>query len=224
MKTILFADDIPASLDLFEAILQRAECRFLRAEDGPAALATARRERPDLVYLDIEMPHLKGDEVCRILKAELDFAKTPVVLVSARDGEGLAAKCGADLFLKKPVDEPQLLSTLERFLSLLPRKEPRRSVDWPITFWREGSSHNGRIRDLSRTGFFMESKCVQAVGARLAITFPIPREGKKEHRTFVGEAIVVRSEQESAPGMGCRFFRSTGSGQAALEAFLGRES
>ncbi len=221
MKTILFADDIPAFLDLFEAVLQRADCRFLRAADGPAALRLAHAEHPDLIYLDYDMPVINGVEVCRILKSEPDFSRTPVVLVSAHASAAeLADRCGADLFLRKPVDEPALLSTLDRFLRLQPRRERRTPVDWPITFWREGSSYLGRMRDLSKTGFFLESAAVQSVGARLAVTFSLPHNEVEEPRTFVGEAIVVRQESGQDPGMGCRFFRTTQTGMATVEAFL----
>ena len=225
MKTILFADDIPAFLDLFEVILQRADCRFLRASDGPAALRIAHAEHPDLIYLDYDMPVINGVEVCRILKSEPGFSQTPVVVVSAHDGAAeLAARCGADLFLGKPVDEPALLATLDRFLRLQPRKEGRTPVDWAVTFWREGSSHAGRMRDLSKTGFFLESPAIQSVGARLAVSFALPREDGEGSGTFVGEAIVVRQDSGSHPGMGCRFFRTTQTGMAGVQDFLAKRS
>ncbi len=83
MKTILIADDLPAHLDLFEVILQRADCRLVRAEEGIAALRIAREVRPDLIYLDFEMPGINGAEICRLLKADPDRRDVPVVLFSS---------------------------------------------------------------------------------------------------------------------------------------------
>lgn len=220
MKTILIADDLPAHLDLFEVILQRADCRLVRAEDGIAALRLAREVRPDLMYLDIEMPGMSGGEVCRILKADAENRSIPVVLVSSHHGRDYAMKCGADLFLGKPVDEPTLLDSLEGFLRLEARGEARRSVEWPLTFWREGSSHSGRVLDISRTGFFVECSCPQAIGARLSVAFPFPDGGDADDRIFIAEAIVVRRDPSPRPGMGCRFFRTTRSGRAALDHYL----
>lgn len=219
MKKILIADDLPAHLDLFEAILQRADCRLLRAEDGVAALRLAREERPDLVFLDIEMPGMSGGEVCRVIKADPRSKAIPVVLVSSHRGTELAEKCGADEFLAKPVEEPVLLGVLERYLQLHARGEDRRAVRWPIAFWREGHSHQGRMLDISRTGFFLEASPPQSIGARLAISFPLP-ETAGEGRTFVGEAIVVRWENSARRGMGCRFFRTTQTGKSALEGYF----
>lgn len=221
MKTILIADDLPAHLDLLEVILQRADCRLVRAEDGIAALRLAREEKPDLVYLDIEMPGMNGGEVCRLLKADPERRLVPVVLVSSHGRREFAMKCGADQFLGKPVDEPTLLGTLEAFLRLHARGEKRLSVDWPLTFWREGSSHSGRMLDVSRTGFFVECRRPQSIGSRLAIAFPLPEPDAGEERMFVGEAIVVRWETAPRSGMGCRFFRTTLAGRAALERHLG---
>lgn len=220
MKTILIADDLPAHLDLFEVILQRADCRLVRAEDGIAALRLAREERPDLVYLDIEMPGMNGGEVCRLLKADPERRAVPVVLVSSHGRREFAMKCGADQFLGKPVDEPTLLGTLDAFLRLHARGEKRLAVEWPLTFWREGSSHSGRMRDVSRTGFFVECRRPQSIGSRLAIAFPLPEPDAGDERMFVGEAIVVRWDTAPRSGMGCRFFRTTVAGRGALERVL----
>jgi len=220
VKTILIADDLPAHLDLLEVILQRADCRLVRAEDGIAALRLAREQKPDLVYLDIEMPGMNGGEVCRLLKADPERRRVPVVLVSSHGRREFAMKCGADQFLGKPVDEPTLLGTLEAFLRLQARGEKRLSVEWPVTFWREGSSHSGRMLDVSRTGFFVECRRPQSIGSRLAIAFPLPEPDAGEERMFVGEAIVVRWEAAPRSGMGCRFFRTTLAGRTALERHL----
>jgi len=220
MKTILIADDLPAHLDLFEVILQRADCRVVRAEDGIAALRLAREARPDLIYLDIEMPGMNGGEICRLLKADPVRRSVPVVLVSSHGRREFAMKCGADQFLGKPVDEPTLLETLQALLGLQARGEGRLSVEWPLTFWREGSSYSGRLLDVSRSGFFVECRRPQTIGSRLAVAFPLPEADAGEERTFVGEAIVVRWETAPRSGMGCRFFRTTAAGRTALERQL----
>jgi len=141
------------------------------------------------------------------------------VLVSSHYGPDFAEKCGANQFLPKPVEEPVLLETLEKYLQLHARGEQRVSVQWPITFWREGKSHEGRMLDISRTGFFLEAAPSQSIGARLAISFAFPHTGNGD-RNFAGEAIVVRWESSGRGGMGCRFFRTTQTGKSSLEAYF----
>jgi CheY-like chemotaxis protein len=219
MKKILIVDDLPAHLDLFEVILQRADCRLLRAEDGVSALRVAREEKPDLVFLDIEMPGMNGGEVCRVLKADPVSRAVPVVLVSSHYGPEYAEKCGANEFLPKPVEEPVLLDTLEKYLHVQARGEQRVDVRWPITFWREGASHEGRMLDISKSGFFLEATPTQSIGARLAISFAFP-EAANGDRAFAGEAIVVRWEEGARRGMGCRFFRTTQTGRNSLDRYF----
>jgi twitching motility two-component system response regulator PilH len=219
MKKILIVDDLPAHLDLFEVILQRADCRLLRAGDGVSALRAVREEKPDLIFLDIEMPEMNGGEVCRMIRADPLSESIPVVLVSSHHGPEFAEKCGANEFLRKPVEEPVLLGALAKYLQLHARGEQRLTVEWPITFWREGNSHHGRMLDLSRSGFFLEAAPLQSIGVRLAISFAIPRAGDGD-RSFVGEAIVVRWESVNRQGMGCRFFRPTQTGTTTLENYL----
>jgi hypothetical protein len=76
------------------------------------------------------------------------------------------------------------------------------------------------MRDVSRTGFFVECRRPQSIGARLAVAFPFPDGDAADDRVFVGEAIVVRREAAPQSGMGCRFFRTTHSGRAALDRHL----
>ena len=219
MKKILIVDDLPAHLDLFEVILQRADCRMLRASDGVAALRTAREEKPDMIFLDIEMPGMNGGEVCRVIKADSFLRSVPVVLVSSHHGPAFAARCGADEFIPKPVEEPVLLDALDRHLQLHARGEERFPIEWPIQFWREGNSHNGRMLDISRSGFFLEASPPQSIGARIAISFPVPGVIGGD-QAFVGEAIVVRWEGSTRQGMGCRFFRTTQTGKSVLESYF----
>jgi CheY-like chemotaxis protein len=159
-------------------------------------------------------------EIAPIAEGRPERRDVPVVLVSSHQRREGRDAGGADLFLAKPVDEPTLLESLEGFLHLQARGEQRVPIDWPLTFWREGSSHSGRMRDVSRTGFFVECRRPQSVGARLAVAFPFPDGAGADDRVFVGEAIVVRWEAAPHSGMGCRFFRTTLSGRAALDRHL----
>jgi len=87
-----------------------------------------------------------------------------------------------------------------------------------VTFWRDGSQHEGTLRDLSRGGFFIRTLVRQPVGARLEVSFEIPVD--RVARIIVAEAIVVRVGQEPDRGLGCRFFRITSGSRDHLEECL----
>ncbi len=119
MTTILVVDDEAPIVDLVRFTLEDADVRIVEASDGAEALVLARRIKPDLVLLDVHMPSLDGLEVCRQLRREPDFARTPIVMLTAAGQQadrssGLSA--GADEYLTKPFSPLALLALVEAFL------------------------------------------------------------------------------------------------------------
>lgn len=85
------------------------------AGDGMGAISTARKEKPDLILLDIGLPAGDGFEVLKRLKMNTELAHIPVIVLSARDPEGneaRAMKAGAVTYFQKPVDDEDLLTAI----------------------------------------------------------------------------------------------------------------
>lgn len=219
MQAILLVDDTGLFLALAEAIPRRTNCRVLSASNGTDALATARREKPDLIFLDADMTGMTGTDVCRVLKADSRFARTPIVLIGT-DGKSRdeATRAGANDFLCKPVNEVAFFDMFRRQLQILPREAARSPFGFAVTFWRDGVQYEGTIRDLAKGGFFVRTPVRQPIGARIEVAFDVP--GRKAGRTVVAEAIVVRIGQEPDLGLGCRFFRLAASSRAFLDECL----
>ncbi len=217
MNSVLLVDDSGLFREAAEIIQRRTACRLLTASNGSAALAIAREERPDVVFLDSELSGMSGIDICRVLKADPRFARTPIVLVTDEDGTDVR-NAPADETLSRSFDNAAFFDTLRRFLQLFPRNTERSPVQWQVTFWRDGGEHSGSIRDLSRGGFFVRTPVRLPIGARIEVSFEIPRE--RVERTVVAEAIVVRLGLEPDRGLGCRFFRLTQGSRAYLEDCL----
>jgi DNA-binding response OmpR family regulator len=99
------------------------------ASDAVTAVATARREKPDLVVLDLGLPGGDGFMVIKRLKSNVDLMLIPIIVVSARDplfNEHRALEAGAEAFFQKPVDDQTFLGTIERLLYAQERAEPIR--------------------------------------------------------------------------------------------------
>lgn len=219
MSSVLLIDDNGLFRAVSEDIERRTRCRVFRAANGTEALASARREKPALIFLDAEMSGMTGIDVCRVLKADSHFGHRPVVVAAATpELEQAARKAGADACISKPFDESEIFDTIRRFLQLSPRDAARAAVEWPITFWRDGTQNEGTLRDLSRGGFFIRTTVRQPVGARVEVSFELPVE--KAGRAVVAEAIVVRIGSEPDRGLGCRFFQISASAQALLDDCL----
>lgn len=117
MKRVLIVDDDPFIRRLIATTLEDvAHFELLEAGDGEEALEVAARERPDLVFLDIDMPRLDGLEACRQLRAAPETADATIVMLTAARGDEAerdAEAAGADLYLTKPFSPLELLRLAE---------------------------------------------------------------------------------------------------------------
>jgi DNA-binding response OmpR family regulator len=118
-KRVLVCDDEPYIIESVSYVVRKAGFEVRAAEDGETALEMARRESPDLVFLDIMMPGIPGDEVCRRLKADPATRGIYVVILTARgqeEDERRAMEMGADEFMTKPFSPRKLRDKLVRVL------------------------------------------------------------------------------------------------------------
>jgi len=112
-EKILVVEDEPALRETLEYNLTRQGYQVYTAADGHTALETARRERPDLILLDLMLPGLDGLEVCRILRQE---TTTPILMLTARDEEVdkvVGLEVGADDYVTKPFSMRELLARVK---------------------------------------------------------------------------------------------------------------
>ena len=117
--TVLIVDDNPQILELLEAYLDPLALRVLTVMDGEAAVDAVRRERPDLILLDIMMPKRSGFEVCRMLKEDPRYRNIPIVMVTALNEAAdieRAQESGADHFITKPVNKHDLIECVRNLL------------------------------------------------------------------------------------------------------------
>jgi two-component system alkaline phosphatase synthesis response regulator PhoP len=110
-QRILVVDDDPQIVRLLRAYLEQAGFEVLVAYDGETALHAVRRERPDLVVLDLMLPDRDGWEITRLVRSDAAVASTPVVMLTARveDTDKIVGlELGADDYITKPFN-PQVV-------------------------------------------------------------------------------------------------------------------
>jgi two-component system chemotaxis response regulator CheY len=115
---VLIVDDDQFIRRLIATTLEDvAEFDLHEAADGVQAIEVAQRERPTLVFLDVDMPRLNGIETCRRLRNEGATSESTIVMLTAAHGDSVetqAEQAGADLFLTKPFSPLELLNLVDR--------------------------------------------------------------------------------------------------------------
>jgi signal transduction histidine kinase len=118
-RTILYIEDDPSSRLLVERALRHAGYRVVVAERGLEGIDLARRENPDLIITDINLPDLSGREVTTTLRSDRRFAETPIVALTAQgygQHRALALAAGVTGYMTKPVDVEALKDQVEYYL------------------------------------------------------------------------------------------------------------
>ena len=120
-KKVLIADDEPNILISLEFLMQREGHAVSVARDGDAALAAIRRDRPDLVLLDVMMPGKSGFDVCQAVRADPDLAHVKILMLTAKGRDTDLAKgtaLGADGYVTKPFSTQELAARVRELLGV----------------------------------------------------------------------------------------------------------
>ena len=118
-KTILVVDDDPEIVTMLSLRLGKRGYRVLTAIDGVAAIATAKKDHPDLVILDVMMPGKNGWEVAKELRADDELRNVGIVMLTAigeRVNEMTSPLYGADAYVDKPFDFADLEAKIKKVL------------------------------------------------------------------------------------------------------------
>ena len=118
--TVLIVEDNELNMKLFNDLLTAHGYDTLQTGDGHEALALARRHRPDLILMDIQLPQISGLEVTRQLKQDVELKRIPVIAVTAFAMKGDRERMrdgGCEDYIAKPISVAGFLETVERFLA-----------------------------------------------------------------------------------------------------------
>ncbi|MEJ1353825.1 MAG: twitching motility response regulator PilG [Candidatus Sedimenticola sp. (ex Thyasira tokunagai)] len=115
---VMVIDDSKTIRRTAESLLKRAGCDVLTATDGFEALSIIADCHPDVIFVDIMMPRLDGYQTCALIKNNSEFKKTPVIMLSSKDGLFDRAKgriVGSEQYLTKPFTKDELLGVIRKY-------------------------------------------------------------------------------------------------------------
>lgn len=208
LQRLLLVDDVDLFLQLQISYLGSRRFDIHTARSGAEALEKVWEVKPDLILLDMFMPDITGDAICRILKDDPDTASIPVIIISSGTRDDTRKRCetaGCDGLIYKPVRKDLLLSVVEKFLNIYIRRSRRIRVSLPATIIFHGKELPATIRSLSPDGAFAQVQGDHIAGDLVEIKMNLP---DTEEEVFIRTAAVVwcgNLDNESQPGIGLRF-------------------
>jgi two-component system phosphate regulon response regulator PhoB len=117
--TVLVIEDEPDVLDLLRLHLRKAGYTVMEAVDGIDGLKKAREKHPAIIVLDLMLPEMRGEDVCRQLKAREATARIPIIMLTAKgrpEDRVAGLELGADDYLTKPFSPRELILRLQLLL------------------------------------------------------------------------------------------------------------
>ena len=120
MAKILIVDDDHLITSLMYSLVTMDQHEAIVVNDSSEAMAVAHATSPELITLDLMMPHLSGYDLCQLLRADPKFKQTPIIIISAKEdtrSKEKAFELGANEFITKPFDIDHFLKTIQKFIA-----------------------------------------------------------------------------------------------------------
>jgi len=210
-KTILLVDDTKLFLQLEKTFLQRSGINILTASNGSQALELARKHFPNVVFLDLNMPIMDGDECCRAMKNDPDLKGIAIVMVTTDGRPQDQKRCrdaGCDEILLKPINRTEFVATAQKLLQLSVRNE-RFKAKIQVQYGEDANKSLADFStDISSGGLFIKTEKPLDIDEILNIKFALP--SPKREITCSAQVAWVNSPKNptkaSLPsGVGVRF-------------------
>jgi adenylate cyclase len=173
MPKILVVDDTPANVKLLADVLTAKGFEVVTAPSGEEGLKRVAADRPDLVLLDVMMPGMSGYDVCRTVRSNPATALLPVVMVTSLDPHAERVKgieAGADDFLSKPINQPELFARVKSLLRVKSlqdevKRQAEQLAEWNSMLEARVQEQVAQLERLGRLKGFFSPPLAEAIVA-----------------------------------------------------------
>jgi len=226
-KKVVLADDVELFLMLENTFFNREEFELISARSGREVLKVIREAEPDLVFVNLEMPELNGDECCRIAKSDDMYRHIPVIIVTPGGRQGEIERCrlaGCNGIVLKPIDRHAFMATSRKFLQVRERAVQRFVARLPVNYGViPGELLADYSFDLNTGGMFLATEHPFTAETLLYIEIILP-VGERVIRCKAKVAWVncpeSRRKLELPAGMGVQFLDLTQYDKDAIQNYL----
>lgn len=199
LKKVLLVDDVKSIVEREKTLLDRDIFQVFVATSGPEAIDIHKREKVDIIVMDLNMPQMSGDVACKIIREDQDLKKVSIILATMVNSQEELDRCtssGANACIKKPVDRDELVGKMSSLLGIPSRQAIRILVRVKV----EGKVGNdffiANTVDVSVSGMLFECDKSLHIGDMLEASFFLP--GSSGYNRVVARGEIMRE----APGSG----------------------
>ncbi len=223
MKKVLLINPSRDSLVTYRTILGRDDLKIFTATTAEEGLMIHRREKADLLLLELDLPDMGGDELCARIREEHELRKVSVIIIcrDLPDEIVRADNCGANARLVRPFKLAQLDECVGKLLAVRARQDCRVLVKVQVSGERGAGTLIGTTRNISLTGLMIESDELLSVGDRISCTFLLPDANRI---TTTGEVIRATRKARMLNQYGIRFISLDPESRAAIECFIAADA
>ncbi len=223
-KNVLLAETAELWLVLEKSFFRREGFTLRVASRGGQALRIIEEQHPALAILQLEMPEIKGDEVCRRIKDQPKLQAIPIILLPPTGAETELERCrraGCDDILRPPLSSWEILVSVCRLLKIPNRTVPRIDTRLPVFCSTEQGQKTGRVLNLSTGGAFIEMDRPFAVGTRVSLEFALPNQlGSLRPSALVTWVNQPLKKPALPVGFGVQFQEMPSATSAELASFV----
>ena len=224
---LLLVDDVIMFLDLQKMFLRHSSVRIFTAKDGVEALQMVKKERPDLIFMDLHMPCMNGADCCALIKEDPKLMSVPVVMLTSEGKESdkdLCYKAGCDDFLTKPIDRVLYLEMARKYIPTIDRRMRRASCQIKVKFKVFGLTLSGEIMDISMHGIYVATDYEVVADTVLELVFAICGEDgaliQTRGRVAWLNSKKLKKKQNLPPGFGVELLALTEETERILKEFV----
>ncbi len=170
MAKILIVDDEQDIADLVAYNLEKEGFTTIKAYDGGDVLKTVKTQKPDLLILDLMLPHMNGLDICRAIRANPEIAHLPIIMLTAKSDEVdkiIGLEIGADDYITKPFSVKELMARVRTIL--------RRFQEGNKTTARETFEFSGLAINYASCSVTVEGRPVTLSPTELKLLFFLSR-------------------------------------------------
>ena len=196
----------------------RSGLTIITASTGEDVLSLHRLEKADLIIIDLNMPIIAGDEICRLIREDDSLKNVSIILVHPYKKADIkrCESCGANAFLAEPVGLEELFNEVSTLLQIPKRESMRVLMRVTVTGDSDHKFFFSISRDISSSGILIETDNILSKGAHITCSFFI-----KSHQIIAhGEIVRIREKGPDSYQYGIKFINLDHKSKSMIEAFV----